>query len=246
MRLLKVLFATVILSLSITLVLSLINYIPASKREPNVYYFSIGESFFFGIIYITPILLMVSILAFIIYVLIEKLKRFSSITNVVLSLLVAVSITSLTLFFMNKSDETDNIYLIPEGYEGDVYAFYNVEGAPMVETEDGYEVLVMNEKGYFLTSKPDMDYGTVTDKYYYVDKKGYRTPISNKCVSLFGTSGSTKFVDDEEIEFLYTGFKLTKDHCGDEFMLERHGMGENVENIIREILKDHYGVEQDY
>jgi len=122
-RFLKVILTTVFLSLIITLVLSLINYIRASKREPNVYYFSIGESFFFGMIYITPILLAVSIIAFIIYLLFEKVKRFSPIINVVLSLFIAASITSLIFYFINKSDETNDVYLIPDGYEGDVYAF---------------------------------------------------------------------------------------------------------------------------
>jgi hypothetical protein len=243
MRLLKVIFASAILSLIISLFGSLINYTPVTKREPDVYYFSIGESFIFGMIYITPVLLMLSIIAFIIYVLIGKMKRFSPIIKVVLSILIAASITSLTLFFIDKSNETDDIYLIPKGFEGDVYGFYNIKGAPIVETEDGYEVHVINEKGYFLTSKPDMDYGTVTDKYYYVDEKGNRIPISNKCVSLFGTAGFSTSAGDEEIDFHYTGLKLTKDNCSDEFMKESHGMGENAEKIIHEILKDYYGVE---
>lgn len=244
MKLLKVVFATVIVSLIISLIVSLIGYTPMSKREPNVYYFSVGESFFFGMMYITPILLMLSITAFVIYVLLGKITRFSYVIKVVLSIVVAASITLLALFLINKSDETNDIYLIPKGFEGDVYAFYNIKGAPMIETEDGYEVHIINEKGYFLTSEPDMDYGTVTDKYYYVDEKGNRTPISDKCVSLFGIGGFTTSAGDEVIDFHYTGSKLTKDNCSDEFMTENHGMGENAEKIISEILKDYYGVEQ--
>jgi|SRR5699024_215171 len=244
MRLLKVILISVIFSLIISLFSSLVSYTPVSEREPDVYYSSIGESFIFGMIYITPILVLISIIAFFIYVLIGKIKRFSYIIKVILSIFIASSITALTLFFISKSNETDDIYLIPEGFEGDVYAFYNVKGAPMVETEDGYEVHVINEEGYFLTSKSDMDYGTVTDKYYYVDEKGNRTPINNKCVSLFGTGGFSTSVGDEEIDIHYTGFKLTKDNCSEEFMTEIHGMGENVENIIQVILRDYYGVEQ--
>src|SRR5699024_12040635 len=108
----------------------------------------IGESFIFGMIYITPMLIVISIIAFIIYVLIGKIKHFSHIIKVILSIFIASSITALTFFFINKSNETDDIYLIPEGFEGDVYAFYNIKGAPMVETEDGYEVHVINEEGY--------------------------------------------------------------------------------------------------
>lgn len=185
-----------------------------------------------------------SIIAFIIYILIGKIKRFPHIIKVILSIAVAGSIVSLTLFFKDKSNETNDIYLIPKGYEGDVYAFYNIQGAPMVETEDGYELHVINEKGYFLTSKPDMDYGTITDKYYYVDEEGNRTPISTKCVSSFGTGGYSSTEGEKKIDFNYTGFRLTKDKCGNAFIKESFGMGENIEWIIPEILKQYYGVEQ--
>ncbi|QCR31131.1 hypothetical protein [Lysinibacillus sp. SGAir0095] len=243
MRLLKVILASAFLSFTISLIVSLISYTPKSKKEPDVYYSSTSESFFFSLIYISPILLTLGIIAFIIYVLLGKIKRFSNIFKGILSIVIAASITFLTLTLLNESNETDDIYLIPNGYEGDVYVFYNIKGAPMVEKEDDIEVHVINEKGYFLTSKPDMDYGTVTDRYYYVDEKGNRISISNKCVSLFGASGLTKTVGDEEFDFIYTGFKLTKDNCSDEFMAESHGNGESAEKIIRDILKDHYGVD---
>jgi hypothetical protein len=134
--------------------------------------------------------------------------------------------------------------LIPKGFEGDVFAFYNIKGAPMVETEDGYEVHVINEKGYFATSKPDMDYGTITDKYYYIDEKANRTPISDKCVSSFGTRGYSSYDGEEEFDLRYTGFKLTKDKCSDEFITEGYAEEESEEKIISEILKRYYGVEQ--
>ncbi|WP_053366322.1 DUF6843 domain-containing protein [Bacillus sp. FJAT-27245] len=246
MRFLKVIIASVIFSLLISLFGSLKNFTPISKREPDVYYSSIGESFIYGFFSITPFLLILSIIAFIIYVLFERIKRFSNFLKafkVILSIVIAASIMSLTLFLYDKNNETGDIYLIPQGYEGDVYAFYNVKGAPRVETEDGYEVHVINEKGYFITSKSDMDYGTVTDKYFYVDEKGNRTPISNKCVSVFGAGGFSTTRGHVKIDLSYTGFKLTKDRCSEEFMTEAYGMGENKENIIHEIAKEYYGVE---
>src|SRR5699024_4216818 len=114
MRLLKVIFISVIFSFIISLFSSLVIYTPVSEREHDVYYSSIGESFIFGMIYITPILIVISIIAFIIYVLIGKIKHFSHIIKVILSIFIASSITVLTLFFINKSNETDDIYLIPE------------------------------------------------------------------------------------------------------------------------------------
>jgi len=246
MRLIKIVIAAGIISVILSCIASFYSYVPVSKREPNVYYSSIGESFFISIIYIFPIFLSLGIIAFLIYVSLRKLKRFSHILKVVLSIVISASITSLTLFLLinsNKS-ETNDIYLIPSGYEGEVYVFYNIKGAPLVKTEDDFEVHDINEKGYFVTSTPEMDYGTVTDKYYYVDEKGNRIPINNKCVSLFGTGGFSTSYDNEEIDFIYTGFQLTNSNCGDEFMLESHGNGENVEKFIQDILKNYYGVQQ--
>lgn len=241
MKLLKVIFASVIVSLIISIVLSFISYIPTSKRETDVYYFSIGESIIIAMYYITPILLMVSIIAFILYLLMGKINRFPHILRMLFSIVIAGSITSLTLFLINKSNETDVIYLIPEGYEGDIFVFYNIKGAPMVETEEGYEVHDINDKGYFVTLEPKNDYGTVTEKYYYVDEEGNRTPISDKCVSLFGTGGFNRYIGDKEIEFTYTGFQLTKDQCSVEFMEKDYSSIENAEMIADEILKDYYG-----
>ncbi|RDU38716.1 hypothetical protein DRW41_03925 [Neobacillus piezotolerans] len=246
MRLVKVILSTLVLSFIISLFGSLKNYTPISQREPDVYYLSVWESFNFKFMYLTPFLLLTSVIAFLIYVRIVKIHRLSNIYKafkVVFSILIAASITSLTVFFIDNKGETNDIYLIPQGFEGDVYAFYNIKGAPKVKTEDGYEVHVINEKGYFLTSKPDMDYGTVTDKYFYVDEKGNRTPISNKCVSLFGTGGFSTTSGHEKIDLRYTGFNLTKDRCSQEFMTAIHGWEEKKETIIHEIVKEYYGVE---
>ena len=57
----------------------------------------------------------------------------------------------------------------------------------MVEMKDGYEVHVISEKGYFLTSAPNMDYRTVTDKYYYMDKKGDRIKLDDFIVLILST-----------------------------------------------------------
>ncbi|WP_374701602.1 DUF6843 domain-containing protein [Brevibacillus centrosporus] len=32
-----------------------------------------------------------------------------------------------------------------------------------------------------------MEYGRITDKYYYIDKQGQRKPIQNDCVRVLGT-----------------------------------------------------------
>ncbi len=123
--------------------------------------------------------------------------------------------------------------------EGDVFVFYNVKGAPEIEKEDGYEVHKINEKGYYATSTKDLDYGTITDKYFYVNDKGRRTPIDNKCVSLFGTGGTTL---EDNIDIIYTGFKLKKDNCSEEFSMEAYNIDGNVQ-MINDILKKYYHME---
>jgi hypothetical protein len=151
----------------------------------------------------------------------------------------------LVVFFLviGEEERTDDIYLIPEGYQGDILVFYNVKDAPEVKQEDGFEVHVINTEGYFVTSTPDMDYGTVTDKYYYVDEKGNRTPISKECVSLFGTGGYSTS-ENEEVDLIYTGFKLTKVQCGEEFMTSNFGFSDSFEAIKHSVLKRFYGIDE--
>lgn len=115
-------------------------------------------------------------------------------------------------------DATNDIYLIPEGFEGYVYAFYNVKNAPKVKKEGDYEVHNINKDGYFVTSTPDMDYGTVTDKYFYVDTKGQRTKIDEECIRGIGTGGYESDPDSaDKIDIKYTGVEVKKSGCCQEF-----------------------------
>lgn len=50
-------------------------------------------------------------------------------------------------------DETNALYLIPEGYTGHALAFYNVKGAPPLTYEGDFAVHEMNDEGYFATSR---------------------------------------------------------------------------------------------
>lgn len=240
MKILKVMLTAIILSIILSLTFSIINYIPLDKRAPDTYYFSVGESFIYILFWATPILIILSLIIYFVYSILGKKGRLSRIPKSIITIFIVGIL--ITVFLLSKGDETDDLYLIPEGYEGDVFVFYNIAGAPKVETEDGYEVHKINSNGYFVTSTPDMDYGTVTDQYFYVDKEGERTPISEKCVSLFGTGGYTTS-ENEEIDLIYTGFRLTKDKCGEEFMVESFNMEESKENMIYKILKTYYGIE---
>jgi len=146
----------------------------------------------------------------------------------------------------STSSVTNDIYLIPKGYEGNVYVFYNVKDAPSLTKEGDYDVYVINDMGYFVTSSPEMDYGRVTDKYYYVDKNGQRSPIQNDCVRGMGTGGLEKDIGtSNKIEIKYTGIEVTNNRCGQSFMDGGNGMyPEDIDTVLKEILKVQYGLDQ--
>ncbi|MED1953465.1 DUF6843 domain-containing protein [Brevibacillus centrosporus] len=99
----------------------------------------------------------------------------------------------------------------------------------------------MNEKGYFVTSTPDMEYGRITDKYYYIDKQGQRKPIQNDCVRALGTGSFAAYLgDSKSIEIRYTGIEVTKTKCGKAFKDgENRALAEGVDAVIDEILKEY-------
>ena len=110
-------------------------------------------------------------------------------------------------------DKTDTLHLVPEGFEGSLIVIYNVEGAPKLKKEKGYTVIPYQDDGTYLTSTEDMEYGAVTDEFYYVDKKDKRTPIERNCAYLFPNSGVT--IADRRL--LYNAYYLTKTECSDKF-----------------------------
>lgn len=122
----------------------------------------------------------------------------------------------LTLFILTacNSGTTDVIYEFPQDFEGEFAVIYNVASAPALAKEDDYTVVKINEQGYMLTSTPVQKYGTVTDKYFYVDANGKRTAINDKCV-LDGSTGSY----EAEIAVNFSQSTLVKDNCEEEFHL---------------------------
>lgn len=146
-----------------------------------------------------------------------------------------------TMLFLSGcgQSETNAIYLIPEGYTGYAMAVYNVKGAPALTYEGDFAIHHINEDGYFATSLPDMQYGKVTDRYYYVDSAGNRTPIDPTCIHTFGTGGLTA----DKVDIHYTGIEVT-DSCSEEFAhsTENFEDGQKME-ILNKVTKKFYGVE---
>jgi hypothetical protein len=129
-----------------------------------------------------------------------------------------------------EDETTDNIFLISEGFEGSITVFYDVPGEPKLVMERKYTIIpvealafdvfgypIMDTYGASFTSTSDMKYGTVNDRYFYVDEKGKRTPIKEECVSLGGNGGFTG-ASGEEIGF--SNLQVTKSNCGESFRSE--------------------------
>jgi hypothetical protein len=113
--------------------------------------------------------------------------------------------------------ETNTIHLLPEGYEGTLIVVYNVEGQPPLKKEGEYNVIPYNENGIYLTSTPDMQYGTVNDKYYYRGN-GIRKKISEECV-YSNPNGSYQFEEGGK-EFPHYSLVVTANKCSNTFKLE--------------------------
>lgn len=149
-------------------------------------------------------------------------------------LLILLMLTFVLLAGCLKKEETNAIYLIPEGQTGYALAVYNVKGAPSLTYENGFSVHTVNVDGYFATSEPDMNYGTVTDQYYWVDTSGNRTPIDELCVHSFGTGG---WGDQHDIDLVYTGIEITND-CSYDFAYSGKNFNDQISQpILNKILK---------
>ncbi|QHW29373.1 hypothetical protein GZH47_00035 [Paenibacillus rhizovicinus] len=107
-----------------------------------------------------------------------------NIITILLGVITVFGIIAIAGLGFTKSSSTNDIYLIPEGFEGDIQVNYNVQGAPALEKEGKYDVIPIGIDGTYNTSNPDMEYGLVTDQYFYVSHEGKRTPIDTLCVNV--------------------------------------------------------------
>ncbi|NOU97657.1 hypothetical protein GC093_31175 [Paenibacillus sp. LMG 31456] len=127
-----------------------------------------------------------------------------------------IIICLLLLPLFGCESQTNDIYLIPEGYEGRIKVTYNVEGAPALIKENNFDVIPVKDDGTFSTSNVNMEYGTVTDKYYLVDKEGKRKPVEKECISLLGTGSSQ---EGNGRIYPHVELEITQTRCSQDFML---------------------------
>lgn len=121
-------------------------------------------------------------------------------------------------------EKTNDLYLIPKGYAGQVRIVHEIENAPAPETEGEYDVFRVNDRGYAITSLPQSE-GYIEDLYYYVDDKGKREPIPDSCISHGGAGG----VQGDGYDYSYTYFSV-----GCEEDIAGQGNGPGIEDILYE------------
>ncbi len=105
---------------------------------------------------------------------------------------------------------TNDLYLIPKGYVGQVTILHDYENAPEPETEGNYDVIRVNDRGYAVTALPQSE-GYIENLYYHVDENGNREEIPEGCISLGGAGA----VQGEGNEYSYTHFSVACNEHGD-------------------------------
>jgi hypothetical protein len=162
-------------------------------------------------------------------------KRFGRkgllLNGVFLFIIVAFAVTC-TLWLIDISEtKTNDYYLIPKGYEGEITILHNIKHAPKPQKIDGYKVIKVNEQGYGITFLPESE-GIIENKYYYIDELGKKEKINDNCVH----SGGSGAISGDGYEYSYSTFILTASGCGEAFMIHGNNYFKNNSLEIEEIL----------
>ncbi|ART78025.1 hypothetical protein B4U37_19170 [Sutcliffiella horikoshii] len=135
-------------------------------------------------------------------------------------------------------EETNNVYLIPEEYEGSIVVFYNMPNEDNIAKEGEFFKIPLRveelptlkgsgieEYAIFQTSS-EWRSGRVTDKYFYVDELGNRSEIKKSCIH-YGPGSSS-------MGMKYEVFQITNSSCGEDFQWSGK---ERYDAQTREILR---------
>ncbi|WP_371018980.1 DUF6843 domain-containing protein [Pseudalkalibacillus sp. JSM 102089] len=132
---------------------------------------------------------------------------------------------------LDLEEKTNRQYLIPEGYEGAILVRYNMAGEPDLEKVDGQKVIQISKNGYYGEARTSSHepHGLLEDTYYYVNSEGEQTEIDQSCVyrSQFGN-----YQLDGEKEIEYETLQVTKNNCGEVFVLKGSELYEQQEEQI--------------
>ena len=124
-------------------------------------------------------------------------------------LILLILITGLTYIWIQDNKKgVDQIYLLPDDFEGCAIIYYDIKDAPPLKIENNTITYDVPEDGIILTSSP-MDFGWVNKNHsgsyqlyaYYVDKNGKKVRELPQENIQFGATGS-----NDEQDFYYQFF----------------------------------------
>jgi len=94
------------------------------------------------------------------------------------AVLLAAFVVVCAVIWVQGQPRGADAFLIPQGYKGEVVVSYNVDGAPELQVEEGYNVHKIGPDGKMQTStKNENSFPRGEDKFYYVDAQGKKTEL---------------------------------------------------------------------
>lgn len=160
-------------------------------------------------------------------------KKYIAFNGIALIIIVVCSVYFSFKWVELTEEKTNDYYLIPKGYVGEITVLYNIENAPPPKRMGDYKVIEINELGYGITSLPESE-GIIENNYFYIDSNGKKEKINDNCVHI-GPSGSISGGDGSE--YVFSTIKVTDVGCGDEFISSGRIYIENHSLEIEEILR---------
>lgn len=120
-----------------------------------------------------------------------------NIKTILISLLALAASTIGFIVFALTPPKGDRYYL-PEKYAGWVCVSYNIDGAPLLDIEDGYLVHKIPQNGILKTSS-EPRFSPKADEYFYYSEKGNRKATELK----HGGGYSHQIKDQKEFNFYF-------------------------------------------
>lgn len=148
-----------------------------------------------------------------------------------------------------KEEYSNNIFLIPEGFDGAIFVFHDVPDKPKFKKEGGFSIIPVEIRvsetlagsgmatyGVAFTSEPVDGSVLINDKYYYVDDDGNREKLEEYCASFQGGGGLSG--DNEGgIGVSYSVTFVTNYSCNESFYLD----GREKYHIQRSEIRKEWG-----
>ncbi|MBN6188692.1 hypothetical protein JQN58_17705 [Aneurinibacillus sp. BA2021] len=110
----------------------------------------------------------------------------------------------LFIWYYKENYRDPSIFLIPQGYVGEVVIKYNDLSSPPLPKEGKYIVYKIPKNGVLKTSTEKPQYGIAEDAFYYVDEKGNRIKKLDPVKEIHGYStGSKEVIKEDGTKIVY-------------------------------------------